>query len=157
MAQASRQQVRGGPNMRAQTARWLCFSPDTTLAALAHANQLGREFAVGGGPSARAGWQLLWEVLPQGVPGLLDVALEELAHHYDEAALAAIQQARCAMPALAPCLPDVCSHACTAAAKAVPWALPRGVCLGCFVHHSWRAGLGLVCIVNQPVAQMGCM
>lgn len=37
----------GGPLLRAQSARWLCFAAGTAAAALRHANVLCREFALG--------------------------------------------------------------------------------------------------------------
>ncbi len=37
----------GGPLLRAQSARWLCFAEDTAVAALRQANVLCREFALG--------------------------------------------------------------------------------------------------------------
>lgn len=45
--QHSRFEVGGGPLLRAQFARWLCFGADTAPAALRHANVLCREFALG--------------------------------------------------------------------------------------------------------------
>jgi hypothetical protein len=46
-AQHSRFEVGGGPLLRAQSARWLCFGADTGAAAVRHANALCREFALG--------------------------------------------------------------------------------------------------------------
>jgi hypothetical protein len=49
VAQHSRQEVGGGPLLRAQSARWLCFDAAGASgpAALLHANTLCREFALG--------------------------------------------------------------------------------------------------------------
>ncbi|PSC76457.1 nuclear pore complex NUP107 isoform B [Micractinium conductrix] len=71
-AQHSRFEVGGGPLLRAQSARWLCFEAATAAAALRHANQLCREFALGGVGGVAAATALLSEVMPAA----LDAPLE---------------------------------------------------------------------------------
>ncbi|KAK9814142.1 hypothetical protein WJX72_001215 [[Myrmecia] bisecta] len=58
-AEQSRWVTRNGPLYRAEATRWLCFSPDTADLAYTHANQLLREFALGGPGCWVAAEQLL--------------------------------------------------------------------------------------------------
>ncbi|KAL4448847.1 hypothetical protein ABPG77_007564 [Micractinium sp. CCAP 211/92] len=71
-AQHSRFEVGGGPLLRAQSARWLCFAEDTAVAALRQANVLCREFALGGAGGIAAGSALLGEVMPAALGCPLD-------------------------------------------------------------------------------------
>jgi hypothetical protein len=75
LAEQSRWDISGGPLRRAQSARWLWLSPQTLPAALAHANQLLREFALGGAGAGEAGQALL---------GLIPLELQAVLHHSPE-------------------------------------------------------------------------
>ena len=78
-AERTRWGLAGGPWLRAQAGRWLWLSPGTLAAAVAHANQLLREFSLGAGAG----------------PAEAAVALIALVPHEVRVAL---EQARCCRP-----------------------------------------------------------
>ncbi|KAL4422844.1 hypothetical protein ABPG75_009041 [Micractinium tetrahymenae] len=94
-AQHSRFEVGGGPLLRAQSARWLCFAADTAVPALRHANVLCREFALGGAGGVAAGSALLGEVMPAAVGCPLESFIAGLEGSGDALVEAEAAELRC--------------------------------------------------------------